>query len=134
MKKVYKNKKVSSNTSKALIDDLGYRKEPELSKLDFETINEQFQSKSKTIADTHQEERITSILSNISINHQFMFVKELFEDSEDKFKATIKSIERLENFDAAVEYLIRNEAKEYQWDMNAVVVKELLKIIFRRFR
>ena len=63
-----------------------------------------------------------------------MFVKELFEDSEDKFKATIKSIERLENFDAAVEYLIRNEAKEYQWDMNAVVVKELLKIIFRRFR
>ena len=131
---VYKNKKDSSNPSKALIDDLGYRKEPELSKLDFETINEQFRSKSKTIADTHQEERITSILSNISINHQFMFVKELFEGSEDKFKATIKSIERLENFDAAVEYLVRNEAKEYQWDMNAVVVKELLKIIFRRFR
>ena len=131
---VYKSKKDSSNPSKALIDDLGYRKEPELSKLEFETINEQFQSKSKTIADTHQEERITSILSNISINHQYMFVKELFEDSEDKFKATIKSIERLENFDAAVEYLITNEAKKYQWDMNAVVVKELLKIIFRRFR
>ena len=131
---VYKNKKKPSNTSKALIDNLGYRKEPELSKLDFETINEQFHSKSKTIADTHQEERITSILSNISINHQYMFIKELFEDSEDKFKATIKAIERLENFDAAVEYLISNEAKEYQWDMNAVVVKELLKIIFRRFR
>ena len=131
---VYKNKKNSSKASKALIEDLGYRKEPELPKLDFETINEQFQSESKTIADTHQEERITSILSNISINHQYMFIKELFDDNEEKFKATIKSIERLENFDAAVEHLIRYEAQEYQWDMNAEVVKELLKIIFRRFR
>ena len=131
---VYKNKKTSSSTSENLNDDLGYRKEPELSKLDFETINEQFQSETKTIADIHQEERITSILSNISINHQYMFVKELFGDSDEKFKATIIKIERLENFDAAVEHLIRNEAKEYQWDMNAEIVKELLKIIFRRFR
>lgn len=131
---VYKNKKTSASNSKALDNDLGYRKEPELSKLEFETINEQFQSETKTIADTHQEERITNILSNISINHQYMFVKELFGDSDEKFKATIKAIERLENFDAAVEYLIRNEAKEYQWNMNAEIVKELLKIIFRRFR
>tara|TARA_B110000027_G_scaffold8668_1_gene7746 strand:- start:648 stop:2300 length:1653 start_codon:yes stop_codon:yes gene_type:complete len=131
---VYKNKKASVSASEALSDDLGYRKEPELSKLDFETINEQFQSETKTIADTHQEERITSILSNISINHQYMFVKELFGDSDEKFKATITKIEHLENFDAAVEHLIRNDAKEYQWDMNAEIVKELLKIIFRRFR
>ena len=131
---VYKNKKDAASTPEDLNGDLGYRKEPELSKLDFETINEQFQSETKTIADTHQEERITSILSNISINHQYMFVKELFGDSDEKFKATIIKIERLENFDAAVEHLIRNEAKEYQWDMNAEIVKELLKIIFRRFR
>ena len=131
---VYKNKKDAASAPEDLNGDLGYRKEPELSKLDFETINEQFQSETKTIADTHQEERITSILSNISINHQYMFVKELFGDSDEKFKATIIKIERLENFDAAVEHLIRNEAKEYQWDMNAEIVKELLKIIFRRFR
>ena len=131
---VYKNKKDAASTPEDLNGDLGYRKEPELSKLDFETINEQFQSETKTIADTHQEERITSILSNISINHQYMFVKELFGDSDEKFKATITKIEHLENFDAAVEHLIRNDAKEYQWDMNAEIVKELLKIIFRKFR
>jgi|TARA_B110000091_G_scaffold138588_1_gene148173 hypothetical protein len=131
---VYKNKKDKTGTSEPLGDDLSYRKEPELSKLNFETINEQFESETKTIADAHQEERITSILSNISINHQYMFVKELFGDSDKKFKATITKIERLENFDAAVEYLIRNDAKEYQWDMSAEIVKELLKIIFRRFR
>ena len=131
---VYKNKKDAASAPEDLNGDLGYRKEPELSKLDFETINEQFQSETKTIADTHQEERITSILSNISINHQYMFVKELFGDSDEKFKATITKIEHLENFDAAVEHLIRNDAKEYQWDMNAEIVKELLKIIFRRFR
>ena len=131
---VYKNKKDATSTPEDLNGDLGYRKEPELSKLDFETINEQFQSETKTIADTHQEERITSILSNISINHQYMFVKELFGDSDEKFKATITKIEHLENFDAAVEHLIRNDAKEYQWDMNAEIVKELLKIIFRKFR
>ena len=131
---VYKNKKDKTRTSEPLGDDLIYRKEPELSKLNFETINEQFESETKTIADAHQEERITSILSNISINHQYMFVKELFGDSDEKFKATITKIERLENFDAAVEYLIRNDAKEYQWDMSAEIVKELLKIIFRRFR
>ena len=131
---VYKNKKDATSTPEDLNGDLGYRKEPELSKLDFETINEQFQSETKTIADTHQEERINSILSNISINHQYMFVKELFGDSDEKFKATITKIEHLENFDAAVEHLIRNDAKEYQWDMNAEIVKELLKIIFRKFR
>jgi len=131
---VYKNKKDAASAPEDLNGDLGYRKEPELSKLDFETINEQFQSETKTIADTHQEERITSILSNISINHQYMFVKELFGDSDEKFKATITKIEHLENFDAAVEHLIRNDAKEYQWDMNAEIVKELLKIIFRKFR
>tara|TARA_B110000211_G_scaffold59452_1_gene66716 strand:- start:941 stop:2593 length:1653 start_codon:yes stop_codon:yes gene_type:complete len=131
---VYKNKKDAASAPEELNGDLGYRKEPELSKLDFETINEQFQSETKTIADTHQEERITSILSNISINHQYMFVKELFGDSDEKFKATITKIEHLENFDAAVEHLIRNDAKEYQWDMNAEIVKELLKIIFRKFR
>ena len=131
---VYKNKKNAATALEDLKGDLGYRKEPELSKLDFETINEQFQSETKTIADTHQEERITSILSNISINHQYMFVKELFGDSDEKFKATITKIEHLENFDAAVEHLIRNDAKEYQWDMNDEIVKELLKIIFRKFR
>lgn len=131
---VYKNKKDASIALEDLNGDLGYKKEPELSKLDFGTINEQFQSETKTIADTHQEERITSILSNISINHQYMFVKELFGDSEEKFIAAITKIEHLENFDAAVEYLIRNDAKEYQWDMNAKIVKELLKIIFRKFR
>ena len=131
---VYKNKKNAASALEDLNGDLGYRKEPELSKLDFETINEQFQSETKTIADTHQEERITSILSNISINHQYMFVKELFGDSDEKFKATITKIEHLENFDAAVEHLIRNDAKEHQWDMNAEIVKELLKIIFRKFR
>ena len=51
---VYKSKNLFES-SKALIDDFSYRKEPELSKLEFETINEQFQSKSKTIADTHQK-------------------------------------------------------------------------------
>ena len=131
---VYKNKKNAASALEDLNGDLGYKKEPELSKLDFETINEQFQSETKTIADTHQEERITSILSNISINHQYMFVKELFGDSDEKFKATITKIEHLENFDAAVEHLIRNDAKEHQWDMNAEIVKELLKIIFRKFR
>ena len=131
---VYKNKKNAATALEDLKGDLAYRKEPELSKLDFETINEQFQSETKTIADTHQEERITSILSNISINHQYMFVKELFGDSDEKFKSTITKIEHLENFDAAVEHLIRNDAKEHQWDMNAEIVKELLKIIFRKFR
>ena len=131
---VYKDKKDAAIAREDLNDDLGYRKEPELSKLDFGTINEQFQSETKTIADTHREERITSILSNISINHQYMFVKELFGNSDEKFKTTITKIEHLENFDAAVEHLIRNDAKEYQWDMNDETVKELLKIIFRKFR
>ena len=63
-----------------------------------------------------------------------MFVKELFGNSDEKFKTTITKIEHLENFDAAVEHLIRNDAKEYQWDMNDETVKELLKIIFRKFR
>jgi VIT1/CCC1 family predicted Fe2+/Mn2+ transporter len=70
----------------------------------------------------------------ISVNHRYMFTKELFDGSREAFTEAIAAIEACESFDDAVELLVQTYAKERAWDMNSEEVKELLKVVFRKFR
>ena len=99
-----------------------------------DAINDEFDTELTTIAEAHEQQGISSIMDNISINYRYLFVKELFGNDDQKFVETIDKIETFETFDMAVEFLINSAAKEYQWEMSSEEVKELLKIVFRRFR
>lgn len=86
-----------------------------------------------TIAESH-EEQVDSMMAAISVNHRYMLINELFDGKANLFIDAIGQVEKSSSFDDSVEILVKNYAKEYHWDMNSSAVKELLKIIFRRFR
>ena len=100
------------------------------------TLNDQFSKASEvSLAEKlEQEEKPGSISSGISVNQKYMFVQELFGADANAFQTSIAEIENFSSFDEAVEYLVTNYARQFDWDMNSDEVKELLKVVFRRFR
>ncbi len=99
-----------------------------------ETINDQFEVTEKTVVEHHEEEKSSSLMKSISVNHQFMFVKELFKDDQVSFQNALYDLEEYDSFDDAVEFLVQGYAKEFEWDMQSNEVKELLKVLFRKYR
>ena len=99
-----------------------------------ETINDQFATPKETIAENAQEKKGSSMMELISVNYQFMFVKELFKDDQVSFQNALYELEEYDSFDDAVEFLVQGYAKEFNWDMQSTEVKELLKVLFRKFR
>ena len=100
-----------------------------------ETVNKQFERSSEaTIAEQLEKTKVDSIMEAISVNHQYMFTKELFEGDRASFNQAISEIDECDSFDDAVEMIVQNHAKARSWDMNSDEVKELLKVVFRKFR
>ncbi len=100
---------------------------------DDDTFNDTFQSqRGPTIADSQGQ--ISHVLNAVSINQRYMFINELYDGDADVFVKSLDEINQSTTFDTAVDHLVKNYAKEYDWDMNSDEVKELLKIVFRRFR
>ena len=96
-------------------------------------LNSKFEDPMRgSIVESH--EKTDSMLSAISLNHRYMFINELFDGDADLFAQAIGKVEDSTSFDDSVEILVQNYAREFHWDMNSDEVKELLKIIFRRFR
>ncbi len=100
------------------------------------TLNETYGNKKEdeTLGDQLEKRKVNSIMDAISINNRYMFTKELFKDDKETFVNAINELESMNSFDEAVEKLIHSYAKTYGWDMNSPEVKELLKVVFRRFR
>ena len=99
------------------------------------TINDRFIAEEKeTVANKLETKQVNNIMEAISVNHRYMFTKELFEGDREAFVDAIDQLDAKETFDDAVETLVQQYANKLQWDMNSDEVKELLKVIFRRFR
>ncbi|NQZ77646.1 MAG: hypothetical protein HRT61_16320 [Ekhidna sp.] len=102
-----------------------------------DTINKQFERQQQTVADhleSTQQKAEGSILSLISLNHRYMFIKELFENDKNEFEQALIELEAYQTFDESVEFLVHGYAKQNSWDMQSDEVKEFLKVLFRRFR
>ncbi|MEQ9220352.1 MAG: hypothetical protein RLO17_20025 [Cyclobacteriaceae bacterium] len=101
-----------------------------------ETLHDQYKKSEEevSVAAKHQQKKISSILEAVSLNQEYMFTTELFGGEKELFLEAVDKIESCDSFDESVEVLVSNYSKEYSWDMNSVEVKELLKVVFRRFR
>ncbi|WP_462253372.1 hypothetical protein [Ekhidna sp.] len=101
-----------------------------------ETINKQFEKEEETVADhlktTSSKEG--GILELISLNHRYMFIKELFRNDKHEFENALTELEDYHSFDESVEFLVQGYAKHNEWDMQSDEVKEFLKVLFRKFR
>jgi hypothetical protein len=100
-----------------------------------DTLNAKFEDPTSpaSIAEAH-ENQVDSMMNAISLNQRFMFINELFDGDPEIFKESIDMVDGCSSFDESVEKLVQNYARDFHWDMNSEEVKELLKIIFRRFR
>jgi hypothetical protein len=103
---------------------------------DMGTLNSRFGDPAAppTIASVHEERKVDSMLEAISLNHRYMFINELFGGDSKTFTEAIEAVDASSSFDESVELLVHRYARNNAWDMNSEEVKELLKIIFRRFR
>ena len=102
---------------------------------DEDSLNARFEDPTSpaSIAEAH-ENQVDSMMNAISLNQRFMFINELFDGDPEVFKESVDMVDECGSFDESVEKLVQNYARDYHWDMNSEEVKELLKIIFRRFR
>jgi hypothetical protein len=98
------------------------------------SVNQKFEEEHKTLAELHEDKKIESVFEAISINHRYMFLQELFDGDNEVFNEALKSVDDCGTFDEAVEMLVQNYAKDFFWDMNSDEVKELLKVVYRKFR
>lgn len=109
--------------------------EENLEELDEEkTVAAKYEVDQKTLAELHEEQKIESVFEAISINHRYMFLQELFDGDNELFTSAMKDVDACTTFDEAVEMLVQNYAKDFFWDMNSDEVKELLKVVYRKFR
>lgn len=100
---------------------------------DTQELNDRFESKNVTVV-TEKQTRISSVSEAISLANKQLFIKDLFDSDVEAFEAAIAQIEECASFDEAVEMIVHQHAKVRDWDMNSDEVKELLKVVFRRFR
>lgn len=100
------------------------------------TINEKFEneSQSSSIVEVHETEKISEIQKSINVNQRYMFLNDLFGGESKEYEQALIKVENSASFDDSVELLVQNYSKKYEWDMNSDEVKELLKVIFKRFR
>lgn len=98
------------------------------------TLNEKMAPESVDIATSHATKKIDSILKNVSLNNKYMFVKELFNGKTQSFENAIEEVEQCKSFEEAVGYLVQHHAKHYRWEMRSSEVKELLRVIIKKFK
>ncbi len=103
-----------SGDNKTLLDEIGNRDQPSLAQI-------------------HQNKKIQSIKKHISINQRFMFVNELFGGDTEKFNTVIDRLEDLSSYEDAIDFLVKNHAKEYEWVMESEEVVEFLEVLEKRF-
>ncbi|MEP2026469.1 MAG: hypothetical protein ABJH98_18570 [Reichenbachiella sp.] len=105
-------------------------------KEDIKTLNQRYEEKekAKTVATALESKSLSTLKNNININQRYMFVNDLFEGNDKDYEVAMNEVENCDSFDSSVELLVQNYAKKYTWDMNSDEVKELLKVIFKRFR
>ena len=103
---------------------------------DIKTLNQQYEEKERaqTVAATLETKSLSNLINNININQRYMFVNDLFDGNENDYELALDEVEACDSFDSSVELLVQSYARKYAWDMNADEVKELLKVIFKRFR
>jgi DNA-directed RNA polymerase subunit F len=87
-----------------------------------------------TVLDFHHKQKIDSIRKNISIHQKFMFVKELFQNSDNEFNQVIEYLDQCENRDDAIEYLENNYFDTKIWDDEDEVVNDFMMVIDKKFK
>lgn len=94
-------------------------------------INEKLAPSKKhdDIASRMQAKPITDLEKALGINDKFVFTKELFAGNRAHFNNAIKELNMMRSYNEALAYIQEN----YSWDMENVVVQNLLDLLKRKY-
>jgi hypothetical protein len=72
---------------------------------------------------------IADLSKGIGLNDKFLFAKELFDGKAQQFEKTVITINSMNSFDEALQYIRDN----FSWQENNSVVKHFITLVRRRF-
>ena len=88
------------------------------------------ESTPNTYSSTHHcEVELRNLMSVIGLNDRFRFRHDLFSNSDEIFRETIDILNKIENFDKAVDYLVQ----KFAWDEEDATVVYFYDIIKPKF-
>lgn len=96
-------------------------------------VHELEKDTSNTVLDFHHKQKIDSIRKNISIHQKFMFVKELFQNSDQEFNQVIDFLDQCEGRKEAMEYLENNYFNPRIWEDENEAVIDFMSVIDKKF-
>jgi hypothetical protein len=88
---------------------------------------------SNTVLDFHHKQKIDSIRKNISIHQKFMFLKELFQNSDEEFNQVIDFLDQCASRNEAMEYLENNYFNPRIWDDENEAVIDFMSVIDKKY-
>lgn len=99
------------------------------------TLNDKLKdSKSSSLVDNMQKQKINSISKSISLNQRFIFIKELFGGNLDNYEKALHNLDSFDSWEEANQFIEEEIAPEYNWDISKDSVAEFTGIIERKYK
>lgn len=99
------------------------------------SINDKFSSNADqpTLADKLSQQPIKDLTKAIGLNQKFLFMNDLFEGENEKYKEAVETINNFSVFIEADEYINKNLKYKYNWDTDGVSAQKFMDLVKRRF-
>ena len=97
-----------------------------------QTLNDKLVQQSRpTLADIHQNQKIASIKSHITLNQKFMFINELFNGDASSFDKMVDFLDTCGSKSHALNYIRDNYP---QWDIDNESTLEFMEVIHKKYQ
>ncbi len=99
------------------------------------SINDRFSSNAEqpTLADKLGQQPIKDLTQAIGLNQKFLFMNDLFEGENEKYKEAIETINNFSDFSQANQYINGSLKQQYNWDNEGVSTQKFMDLVKRRF-
>lgn len=98
------------------------------------TLNDLMSGRNEqNLASKFSQERITDLKSSISLNDKLVFIKDLFSGYSLAYQEAIDTLNKLDDFAAADQYLKTNYIQQHNWEDKQATADRFYALLNRRF-
>jgi hypothetical protein len=99
------------------------------------SINDKFSSNAdhQTLADKLGQQPIKDLTKSIGLNQKFLFMNDLFEGENEKYKAAVETINNFSTFIDADKYINNDLKNKFNWDLDSISAQKFIDLVKRRF-
>ena len=99
------------------------------------SINDKFSGHAEklTLADKLRQSPIEDLNKAIGLNQKFLFMNDLFEGENEKYKEALTTINNFATYMEADEFINNSLKHQFSWDENSVSAQKFIDLVKRRF-